>query len=58
MGDNNPRGMAYLEPSSMVGMIYVGDKHCYIQNLLALGLMVSDKKIFEGLSAIQFYINI
>ena len=44
-----PRGVANLDPRDMVGRIYVGDpKHCYILNLLALGLMVSENKIFEG----------
>ena len=32
-------------------------KHCYILNRLALGLMASEKKIFEGSLAIEFYIN-
>ena len=25
MGDNEPRGLATLEPRGMIGMIYVGD---------------------------------
>ena len=37
----------------MVGRIYVGiTKHCYILNMLALGLMASEKKIFEDSLAI------
>ena len=48
MGDNDPRGMASMDPRGLIGRIYVGDtKHCYILKLLALGLMVSEKKIFE-----------
>ena len=59
MGANDPPGGGQFGPRGMVGRIYVGDHlHCYILNLLALGLMVSEKKIFEGSLAIQFYINI
>ena len=32
-------------------------KNCFIRNMLALGLMASEKKIFEGSLATQFYIN-
>ena len=32
-------------------------KHCYILNLLTLGLMVSEKKIFEGSLATWFNIK-
>ena len=53
MGANDPRGMANLDPRGMVGRIYKETtKHCYILNLLALGLMVSKKKIFECTLAI------
>ena len=49
-------------PWCMVGRIYERDhqttKHHYILNLLALGLMVSEKKIFEGSLAIELYIYI
>ena len=44
MGANDPRGMASLDPRGMVGRIYVGTtKHCYILNIIAVGLMVSEK---------------
>ena len=44
-----PLGTANLDPRGMVGRIYVGEttKHRYILNQSALGLMVSEKKIFE-----------
>ena len=46
LGDNDgPLGMANLDPRGMVGRIYKGDD-CYKQNIKALGLMVSKKKIF------------
>ena len=38
-----PIGMANLEPRGMVGRIYIGAKHCFTQNIKALGLMVSEK---------------
>ena len=47
MGAKDPTGMTSLDPSSMVGT-----KHCYILNMLALGLLASEKKIFEGSLAI------
>ena len=44
-----PWEMANLDPKGMVGRVNVEiTKHCYILNLLALGLMVSEKKIFEA----------
>ena len=50
--------MADLDPRGMVGRIYVGDhQHRYFL-MSALGLMVSEKKIFEGSLATQLYINI
>ena len=59
MGAHDPQGMTNLDPRGMVGGIYIETtKHCYILNLLALGLLASEKKIFEGSLAIQFYINI
>ena len=42
----DPKGVTNLDPRGMVGRIYVGDpKHCYILNMLALGLMASKKKV-------------
>ena len=39
--------MATLDPRGMVGRIYEGDcLHSYTQNINALGLMVSEKKIY------------
>ena len=39
--------MANLDPRDMVGRILKEiTKHCYTQNTKALGLMVSEKKIF------------
>ena len=46
MGPYDPKGVTNLDPRGMVGRIYVGDtKYCYIPNMLALGLMASEKKI-------------
>ena len=45
MGVNDPRGAINLDSRGMVGRIYVGD-HLRSLNILALGLMVSEKKIF------------
>ena len=43
----NPRGVAKLDPRAMIGTIIMGTTtHCYIQNIAALGLVVSEKKIF------------
>ena len=41
----NPRGVAKFDPRGMNGTIYVED-HCYIPNIKAVGLEVSEKKIF------------
>ena len=42
-----PRGVAKFDPSGMNGTIYVEDhSHCYIPNIKAVGLVVSEKKIF------------
>ena len=38
MGANDPRGGAIFDPRGTI--------HCYIQNMKALGLVVSEKKIF------------
>ena len=47
MGANDPRGIANLDHRGTIGSIYVGTpKHCYILNIQALGLVVSEKKIF------------
>ena len=46
-------GHCQLGPQGMVGKTYVdATKHCYILNMLVLGLMASEKKIFEGSWAI------
>ena len=51
MGANDPRGAANLDPKSMIGRIYVDTtKHCYILNIQAYGLMVSEKNIFSSFS--------
>ena len=41
----NPRGVAKFDPRGMNGTIYV-EGHCYIPNIKAVGLVVSEKKIF------------
>ena len=42
-----PPGVASLDPRCLIGRIYVGDpKHHFILNLLALSLIVSEKKFF------------
>ena len=49
MGANDPRGRAIFDPKGTVGRIYKQDHsttHCYIQNVKALSLVVSGKKIF------------
>ena len=50
MEDNDaPGAWPCMDPSVMVGGIYKEDHysiHCYIQNMKALGLVVSEKKIF------------
>ena len=53
MGANDPWSMSSLDPRGLIGRIYVETTiHSYILNLLALGLMVSEKKSFEGSLAI------
>ena len=48
MGANDPRGGAIFDPRGMIGRIYNKDHtHCYIQNMKALGHVVSEKKIFS-----------
>ena len=43
----NPRGVAKFDPRGMNGTIYVeAISHCYIPNIKAVGLVVSEKKIF------------
>ena len=47
IGSNDPVGPAKLDPNGMVGTIYVGDHQTLLQlNIEAVGLMVSEKKIF------------
>ena len=56
-----PGDVASLDPRGMVCRIYVGDHNIasyILLNLLALGLKVSEKKIFEGSLTIKLYINI
>ena len=44
---NDPRGGAIFDSRGMVGRIYKEDHYnCYIQNIKALGLVVSEKKNF------------
>ena len=44
---STPRGTAKFDPRGMNGTIYVRTiSHCYIPNIKAVGLMVSEKKIF------------
>ena len=43
----DPRGMAKFDPGALLAQFIMGTtKHCYIQNIEALGLLVSEKKIF------------
>ena len=47
MGANDPRGAAIFYPGAgLAGFIKRTSTHCYIQNMKALGLVVSRKKIF------------
>ena len=47
MGANGPRGGVIFDPRGMVGkFIKRTTIHCYIQNMKALDLVVSKKKIF------------
>ena len=45
MGANDPRGEVIFDPRAIVGRIYK-EYYCYTQNMKALGLVVSEKKIF------------
>ena len=43
----DPRGMAKFDPGALLAQFKMGTtKHCYIQNIETLGLLVSEKKIF------------
>ena len=47
----DPRGMAKFDPRGMIGTIYVeAISHCHVQNIKAVGPVVSEKKIFEFFS--------
>ena len=47
MGANDPQGGAIFDPGAWsAGFIKKNTIHCYIQNMKALGLVVSEKKIF------------
>ena len=47
MGDNDPRGGAIFDPRGMLGRIYKEDLYTLLHtNMKALGLVVSEKKIF------------
>ena len=47
MGDDDPRGLANLDPRGMIEKILLGTiNYCYTQNIKAHDLMVSEKKIF------------
>ena len=47
----DPRGMAKFDPGAWLAQFIMGTtKHCYIQNIEALGLLVSEKKIFVSFS--------
>ena len=51
MDTNDPRGMAKFDPGARLAQFIMGTtKHCYIQNIEALGLLVSEKKIFVSFS--------
>ena len=43
----DPQGVAKFDPRGMIGTIYVEDiSHCHLQNIKAVGPVVSEKKIF------------
>ena len=47
MGANDTRGRPFLTPGAWLAeFIKRTTTHCYIQNMKALGLVVSEKKIF------------
>ena len=59
MGANDPRGRGQFGSQGRSWQnLCRSTNHCYILYLLALGIMVSKKKIFEGSLAIYLYINI
>ena len=57
MGANDPRGVASLDPRSLIGRIYVGD-HLILLYTNAVSLVVSKKKFFDGSQAFKLYIDI
>ena len=46
MGANDPRGGSIFDPRGMIGRIYIEDHYTLLQNMKALGHVVSEKKIF------------
>ena len=53
MGANDPEAWPIWAPGTwLTGFMLETTKHCYILNMLALGLRASEKKIFEGSLAI------
>ena len=41
MGDDDPTGLANLDPRGMIGKIYVSTtNYCYTQNIKVLDLMI------------------
>ena len=46
MGANDPRGRVIFDLPWLAGFMKRTTKHCYTQNMKALGLVVSEKKIF------------
>ena len=47
----DPQGMAKFDLGAWLAQFIMGTtKHCYIQNIDALGLLVSEKKIFVSFS--------
>ena len=55
MGANEPQGVAILDPRGMIGRIYVGDHLTLLHTNVALGLIVSEKKIFEVFPIISLW---
>ena len=45
MGDDDPQGIANLDPRGIIGRIYVEHHNYYILNIKAIGLVFSEKKI-------------
>ena len=52
MGANDPGAWPVWTPGLSMQDLCRRPQHCYILNMLALGLMVSEKKIFEGSLAV------